>query len=288
MNIIINGEKIDFTLEKEKTAGEVMNGLTTWLDDSSLLVGGISIDGNQVIIADDVWRTLPVGSIVDLEIEAIDIREGRIRQLETARDYFVLMNNAAKEKDIESIKELSDGFPDLLRILPHLLGETSSPVFSPGLEKKLGDAGFPLDSNELDHTILTSESERTAMLLEVRRRETSDPLAEARGSAAALVAISDKLDDVAVNLQTGKDKLAMDTIIFLTELLQALIRSIAWINGNDEYESVIDDLTGILAELESALTVSDTVLIGDLLEYEIKPRLQELPERLGFTEEAAK
>ena len=34
MTITINGNSIDFTLEKEKHVGEVMSGLAAWLDDA--------------------------------------------------------------------------------------------------------------------------------------------------------------------------------------------------------------------------------------------------------------
>ena len=74
----------------------------------------------------------------------------------------------------------------------------------------------------------------------------------------------------------------MATIIHLTELLQSLLRALSWTQGNTVVEELVGKLNSMLGELEEALKASDTVLIGDLLEYEIKPLLTELPATLGF------
>ena len=239
-------------------------------------------------MTEEEWRLRPVRDITSIAIEAVSVREGRIRQLETARDYFILMHNAAMNEDNESLSEISAGFDDLKRILPHLLSEGSKPVIMPHIELSLDAAGFPAgNKNPLDFKSIAVESEHMMRLLEGRRKETSSPVNEAMSIAAALAGMSDQLDDVAVHLQTGKDKQAMETIIYLTELLQALMRALSWCPGDGGMEEIIADINTILSELEEALKASDTVLIGDLLEYEIKPRLQELPGRLNFSGEAA-
>ena len=281
MTITINGENIDFTLEKERTAGDVLKGVSSWLEESGMLVSSITMDGQPVIIADDGWKAAELDGIGVMNVEAVSLREARLRQLETARDYFVLLNRAAGGQDRSSMQELADGYADLRRILPHLLGESSSPQISDGLSTVLREAGFPEGDGDPAYEVLTGEAERIAHILEKRRREIADSAAEARSAAAALAAISGQLDDVAVNLQTGRDKAAMETIIVLSEMLQALMRALSWMEDATVTREIMDDMTGILAELEDALKASDTVLIGDLLEYEIKPRLEELPTRLG-------
>ena len=68
----------------------------------------------------------------------------------------------------------------------------------------------------------------------------------------------------------------METIIHLTELLQSFFRCISWAVNNYD----IKKLQELLEELEEALKTGDSVLIGDLLEYEIKPILLNLPQTL--------
>ena len=147
------------------------------------------------------------------------------------------------------------------------------------MDSVFAEGGFPLHDREkpVDPESLGAEAEAMASLLEMRRREIADPEGQAASGSVALASMAENLDDVAVKLQTGKDKAAMETIIRLTELLQAFMRPMAWISGDEDVKKIGDDMTGILAELEEALKAGDTVLIGDLLEYEIKPRLIELP-----------
>lgn len=282
MTITINGDNVNYTLEDEKTAGEVLAGLSSWLEDSGLLVGGIMLDDESVPLGEIEWRERPVDGIQNLSIEAVSIRAGRVMQLETARDYFILLKDAVESGNEEDIRELSESFEDLRSILPHLLDEGPNPTIVPHLEESMAK----LDKRE-NLAFLVNETTQLAMLLEGRRREAANPEGEAKSAALALAAMAGSLDDVAVHLQTGKDKQAMETIIGLTELLQTFMRSLSWIGADNDVESITDDMNAILAELEEALKASDTVLIGDLLEYEIKPRLLDLPDALSFTGEAS-
>lgn len=282
MTITINGDNINYTLEDEKTAGDVLGGLSSWLEGSGMLVSGILLDDKSVPLSELEWRQRPVNEIQSLSVEAVSIREGRVRQLETARDYFVLLMSAIESGNEDNLKELSGSFEDLRRILPHLLDEGPNPTILPHLEESMGAIG---KLGNLD--FLAVEATRLAAILEGRRREAADPENEAKSAAKALAAMAGSLDDVAVHLQTGKDKQAMETIIGLTELLQTFMRSLSWIGGSDDVESITDDMNAILAELEEALKASDTVLIGDLLEYEIKPRLLDLPAGLDFSRETS-
>ncbi len=277
MTITINGDNINYTLEGEKTAGDVLKGLSSWLEDSGMLVGGIKLDDKAVPLGDIEWRTRPVEEISSFTVEALSIREGRVHQLETARGFFILLKSAIEAGDGDALNELSEGFADLRRVLPHLLEEGPNPVILPHIE-----ASMEKMNNGETPEALAVEAAQMANLLEGRLKEAADPEAEAKSAAEALSSMAHSLDDVAVHLQTGKDKNAMETIIHLTELLQTFMRSLAWIGGGEEIKKIADDMNTILAELEEALKANDTVLIGDLLEYEIKPRLLGLPAGLAF------
>ena len=284
MKITINGESVDYVLENEQSAGEIMKGLSAWLDESGLLVGSVKLDDEPVPLGGDTWRGRPVQEINSIAVEALSLRESRVRQLETARDFFLLLAQAAENGEREILRQLSDGYTELLGMLPHLVDEGPYPAILPHLETVLSESGFPLtdDDADLDGARVAAEARLAASFLETRRKEASNPEFEARASASALAAVADLLGDVAVNLQTGKDRLAMSTIIQLTELLQSLLRALSWTQGNLTVEKLVERLNSMLAELEEALKASDTVLIGDLLEYEIKPLLTELPVTLGF------
>ena len=286
MNITINGENLDFSLENEKTAGDVADGIASWLEESGMVIGGILLDGESAPLAENAWRAIPVEDVHSMDVEAVTLREGVLRRLETARDYFVLLEESAEAGNAEALAELSETYPDLKTILPDLLVGKGRPSLVPFMEQALAGAGFPIaEPSEADNAAIAAEAGKLAVIIEARRKEAADPRKEAASAAAALAALSGELEDVAVLLQTGKDKRAMDTIIRLTELLQALMRSLGWMDRRGTAGKIIEDFTGILSELEEALKASDTILIGDLMEYEIKPMLEDLPARLDTEEE---
>ncbi len=287
MTITINDEAIDFTLEKEQNAGAVMQAVSSWLEESGMLVKEIQMNGNTVsLIGEENWKNQPLDGIDSIDIQAVDLREARIHQLQTARDYFTLVHKAASEAGREQLEELAGSFNDVQKLLPHLLAdgsESAGPgIYTEGLEK----AGF-LPSKAADAEALpgnfeaiAGEAARMALLLDQRLKETAAPAQEALSASLALAKLAENLEDVAVQLQTGNDKSAMDTIIVLTELLQSLMRSLSWLPEAAATGDITRELNGIFAEMEEALQLSDTVLLGDLLEYEMKPRLLELPATL--------
>ena len=277
MTISINGENINYTLEDEQNAGDILNSITSWLEESGMLISGWEINRESMSLNETEWRSIPIESIDNISIEALSLREGRVRQLETARDFFILLETAIKTSDEESLKELHKGFSDLKGILPHLLNEGPHPTILPHLEKAFENGFSSTDGMN------AAEAVQMAAVLESRRRETDSPESEARSAAGALARMAESLDNVAVQLQTGQDKTAMETIIRLTEILQMFMRSLSWLDGSDSVEEIMNDMNRILSELEEALKAGDTVLIGDLLEYEIKPRLIKLPSGMNFS-----
>ncbi len=100
----------------------------------------------------------------------------------------------------------------------------------------------------------------------------------------------EEIGEVAVLLQTGKDRQAMETIIRFSELFQCLVRIFSSLKltaknhsriGGKSFDTFFTELNLMLEELLEAFNHQDSVLIGDLLEYEIAPRLEELKD---FTE----
>jgi len=272
MKITVNGNEIDFTLEGEKTIGDVIEELRIWLSGTGMLVGDIEIDNQKITLDEGFSFKKPVEEVKQLSIEALSIRKSRIRQLETARDFFTLLTDSAKAKDSDTLRDLESSYQDLRRILPKILGEApDSPIVS-GLEETLGQ----------NHQKLISNAAAMLKILDHRLREASDPVAEAKIAAAALSRLAENLDEVAVNFQIGKDKQAMDAIDELCETLQKFIRCLTWGASAAGMDNLINDINKMLSELEAALVVNDTVLIGDLLEYELKSKLMELPGKMKF------
>jgi hypothetical protein len=193
MTITINAEPVNVTLESEKTALDVLNGLSEKLKQSGMLMTDFDLDGKgsgefagdelSALNADDVSR--------------LDVRAARF-------------------------------------------GEIRSVIASEGAE-----------------------------------------------TAAAFERLLPDLEDTALNLQTGKDREALEAIRAFSEQAAAATRIFSLarsVSSADEMPTVggstapdfFGSMNGILRELEGAFERKDSVLIGDIAEYEIAPRLRGL------------
>ncbi|MGP1587998.1 MAG: hypothetical protein ACTTHG_06595 [Treponemataceae bacterium] len=99
--------------------------------------------------------------------------------------------------------------------------------------------------------------------------------------------IETNLAQVSVNLQTEKDNLAFETVKQFTNFFDYFCKAITLsalfpddfssyvIDGKNVLE-FLNDFSPILKDLESALEEKDSVLMGDLAEYEILPRIEQI------------
>lgn len=117
-----------------------------------------------------------------------------------------------------------------------------------------------------------------------RLDELRDPQEAMMAAARLFDAISDDLSEVPVRLQTGKDAEAMRTMVLAVELINKTVRIMpeymrvsssppTRIGGMD-VPGFYTSLNDVLRELAQAFESKDGVLIGDLAEYEIRPRLE--------------
>jgi hypothetical protein len=282
MRITINGETIDYTLENEEYTGDVYAGVSKWLDEGGYVVSKVAVDGVNMAPDDTEWQNRPIKDIEVLDLQALTRRESRLENLGAARDSFLLVKEMAETKNTAVLKEITESFSRLLAVLPGLLEGGGAGSSASSLTIAVSGTGYPpkLPVDDQGWDSLAATTGQAAQIIDDRIGELAHPEEEALAAAKALVSIEGGLTDVAVQLHTGKDREAMGVIIGLAELLQKLFRSLAWVNDEGVAEKAVPGLKEILMELEGALENGDTVLIGDLLEYEIRPRLQDLPRRL--------
>jgi hypothetical protein len=131
---------------------------------------------------------------------------------------------------------------------------------------------------------LSQLAENMATFFGERLAELRNP-GEAMMAAARLFdAIKDDLSEVPVRLQTGKDAEAMRTMVLAVELINKTVRimpefvrtssPVPLEVGGTAMPEFYGALNGVLRELAQAFENKDGVLIGDLAEYEIRPRLE--------------
>ena len=68
----------------------------------------------------------------------------------------------------------------------------------------------------------------------------------------------------------------MDIVIGFADTVQALLMLVPFLSPDPERGKLLAEFTPVLKELVAAFGTKDSVLIGDLLEYEIAPRMQRL------------
>lgn len=131
---------------------------------------------------------------------------------------------------------------------------------------------------------LTELAKRLESFFGERLDELRDPGNAMLAAARVFDAIKADLSEVPVRLQTGKDAQAMRTMVLAVELIHKTVRIIPEFMRMEAAPAVdIDGATmpefygafnNVLLELASAFENKDGVLIGDLAEYEIRPRLE--------------
>ena len=288
MEIRINDQVIDFTLEQEKALGDVVDGIQEWLALNGFTLTGIRKDSAVLELGSRLdWRNDPVAEIASLEISALHPTDLALDKLTAAIQYLDLIR---QDGDPESpvIADLLKGVDDVAQMIDDVLPsqEPGSATFGAQFGKLARGTGIIEGEVSADGfaDFFAFISELT-VVLHSRIRELSDPVAELRTLAPRLRDTLDEISGIAVLLQTGKDAEAMRQLIKFIEIVQKLLRLV----HNLKEQALLDlgifkveempaadfaaKLNGTFRQLSGAMETGDTILVGDLLEYEIGPSL---------------
>jgi len=216
-----------------------------------------------------------------LEVSVKHTGELARANLRTVAEFLALARGfaARAESDPALAAELSRGVPSLVESLRRHF---------PPEEVEAGLAGLAALLKEGNPDDPGGPSRRQIVTrLEQLEDQVARKLGELEGPGVALGRLAEELEpcleraaDVSLLLQTGRDREAMELIVRFTELSQALVRALAsadlpTVDGREPRE-FFSELNRMLRELAQAFEARDTVLIGDLMEYEIAPRLRKL------------
>jgi hypothetical protein len=124
-------------------------------------------------------------------------------------------------------------------------------------------------------------------VFEERLRELQDPAGEMSRIEPLINDICFRLEEFPLDIQTGKDAKAAETVSIFSGVAEKVFRiyNVLKIEGfpiteitveNIPVTSYITEFNTALKELLAAYEQFDTVLVGDLAEYEMSPRLRNL------------
>lgn len=299
MEVLINEEQVDVTLEEEQTLGEVMEGLRGWLNDSQLFITDVVVDEQDVKLdAPESWAQTRVDSIGRIEIMAMAPWEVKAAGLQVLVQYFTLLRDAIRSKDGRQLDEVSGEADHIARTLPTYAQDLIDPNDRTDILHRI------VDAPEIREGTLPGAERATELLgyldqavtvLASRAREISRPHAEAAATARTIRGLIPEVSEVSVLLQRGEDRRAMDSLVRFTELVGKLLRIMPhMVRGNHEpavsaerLEKYGAELNATLEELVDAFGTQDSVLIGDLVEYELVPKIEELLDYIPSVEQDA-
>jgi len=263
MNIFINDAKAEIALDEEKTLGDVMAGIEAWISPTGNRIQRVLTNGKEIPadVLSDSFNT-PIEDIKRLDVYISAWRELACEALETLLAACIHREEAPfdeREKIFTGWKEspgarfLDSDIPDIYELAEHVLS---------------GDG-----LSFADFTVIIEE----------RLRELSDPWKETSDSQALVEIIAKRMEEVPLDMQTGKDKRAAETFQLFSQVFSKLLRvfSIHRSEGFSVEHFVIDDrpaitfieeFNSVLNELSSAYESKDIVLTGDIAEYELAPR----------------
>ena len=265
MKIRINGIDADIQPDTEKTVGEVLSALESWLFGSGHRLSGLSIDGDAARVETmEACFTREIDSIgiLDIHTRALTelLAESLIHVMQDITDY--------EEADYEQKTHFAVSWQESPGA--RLLAEQSSELYHWIVQAFSG-------SGSSTHVIRT--------IVEERLRELHDPIGETARTQPVVEEICKRLEEFPLDIQTGKDARAAETINVFSGIAEKVFRMyrVLRIEGcitdevmveNTPIDTYISEFNTALQELLAAYEQRDTVLVGDITEYEMAPRLR--------------
>ncbi len=287
MILKIDKKQIDFTLEGEVYLSEIVTKLNEWLASNQLIIEKIYIN-NEDYSNNDLH--IELNDINIIEIETLGFKELNINNITWTKYFFERLTVAIETWDNNILKQVRDEIPFIINHIPTILSldnVTPEYAYSQKIEEKMKLYNF-FDCKEeiVDKTSLNSLFHNIINLLNERLNEYVDPKKELDCSFKLLDEIKNDIEMVSIFMQSGKNDKATKTMSTFTNILHKILRIVNFNMKNKDIivdNTILDfiqELDDILAELLDGYESQDTVLIGDILEYEISPRLEKLKEIL--------
>lgn len=283
MKIEINGAGLDYSIESEKTLGEVLASLDAWLDDQGLIIRSLSVDGQDR--SADVLALKDMG-LSDIGTVALRVEPTAAYRLKAIGDVVAWFDGiSARHEALGYAEAAAQGRQYLARYSGLLSAEESA-----GLEVVCQ----ALDGASSGRAWDPAQVKGFAELFRLRLEELADPLARLERATSEYAALRPKTLDIPLMLQASREAEAMQTIMDFTKFFSSLLRLIPILSSSGhlsadkspdggEAKDFYADFNRVLRDLNKAFQDGDTVSIGDLVEYEVVPRMDSLMASLSVS-----
>ena len=288
MNITVNGELLDLDVKETESLGDILARADDLIDKAGSVIVSLRVDGKEIDA--DLYAAcsaLSPSSVASVEIGAEDAAAIKQRALDTLIELLAIAEHSASPQaesastaeDWANIRasavDMRDAFAGLFAA-----DELSFVQLFADLLERSGN-----EPSEAARAEIAAQTKKLAAVFSERLAELRSPVVEMRSAAVLFDGHAAELADIPVLLQTGKEGEAMKTVLFFIEIFNKVIRIIPELRrsgvdtsrimiGGAAMPSFYGDFNAVLRQLTEAFEHKDAVLIGDLAEYEILPRMQ--------------
>ncbi len=323
MNIFINGKELSVMLENETNAYEVLKPIEEWCNSNDFLINKVIIDNTELQpYIDEEYETIPIDNIQKIEVEALSQSEYSLYSIMSIVEYIekVVNTNSINEKDIDNLK---DGMYWVLDSIPRTIFLFNMSLESYGiihilkmLEVKLERFNTISDNvekvneffnNDLKPFInekmlptmylVVEEAKINTIFLFAANVTNSNALYKVGSLPKFLPLILDVLDSIVNKLQSGNDKEAFiyaEKFSRIVSYAFSILSNVASIYSIDYSQislnsvtltDAINDFNDMMNNVLDAFSNEDYISIADLLEYEIKERIENIMNYIPLVEE---
>lgn len=322
MELFINGEKISYTLQNEKTFNDVLEFIMSFLDKNDLYIDKISLDGQSYEFEQlEKFKSSSIDSIAKVEIKAAFKQELVSETVENIISYLTNVVKYIKENDTyeeENLTKIKEGLIWCINVVDKILViySVSLDYFLTKSQKQFSYVCQQLKEIADNLQLLTVNKEFKQQFLEtivdfmdgmikivtyVFVRLKNLPTESKREHFITLLddniillsKLKDLFPEIASNFTGGKEKSAMELfssvinfLAFYFEVLILCTDSFAQTNFNfTEIHKLIKDFSEIFGNIKNSISEKDYVNLSDILEYEInEPIVKIISETKSFNE----
>lgn len=285
MTLTIDKKRIDFTLETEKYLDEVITNINNWLSENQLLIEKLYVNNEDYSNMD---LHIPLEDVNIIDIETLSFTELNINNISWIKYFFERIILAINDWDSKILEQVKVEIPFVLGHLPSILSldsKTPETIFTDKITEMLNEYNyFNCKEEVVDKKEVNTFLDNIVKLLSERLNEFLNAEEELKSSIVILGTLKGELESVSIYLQSGKQEKAAVIMNKFTNILHKILRILNYNSKNSEFtrgkslEEFTDGLDDILTDLLDGYESKDTVLIGDILEYELSPRIDSLQE----------
>ncbi len=301
MELYVNNEKMDITLEKEKKLSEVLDSVEVQVKKSGAVIVSTLVNGKSIDYSDASWKELPIPSIQTLHLEADTPYIARLKLLGTCETYLRLLYSFNhKELDEEEGKKKEEFLKE--STLVHDLYQIQNTIDSISLGFR--PLNFPLRTilnksfhllgllDKKPHIQYSQEADELLQqcidLLQERRERLLDLDSYWLDISKTVIQQISELQVFTQNIHNSEEGAVRKTIGNYIDFIQLWIHVLqnppSYCTDVPLWKQLCDEITkkivSLWEELHRAIESKDWVSVADTIEYDIGPLVKDYARRL--------